>query len=215
MVSGWSIVLPLFLLLTFFVLLVLVRSTFFYANIFIHTLQKFSISLGVVLVQWVSEPGISQTLLHGRDSHILVEVPDLEHGGVKTCYEGPKGFFLSLFDREEGIKSSWHPPIGAEVSHEGVFKLLKKVDAFWSEPKIPGSSSLLKDGREANTHESIICPLDHQESLIALKMITGSMKPSYGSTCDILNRDEINSFRMHEEKGGAVWLSKDPSFASS
>ena len=52
-----------------------------------------------------------------------------------------------------------------------MFELSKRIDASRLKFEIPGSSSFPKSYREVDAHKDIDCPLNHHESLVALKMV--------------------------------------------
>ena len=57
------------------------------------------------------------------------------------------------------------------MSHEGIFELSERIDAFRLKSEISGSSSFSKNHRKVDAQEDVGCPLNRHESLVALKVV--------------------------------------------
>ena len=135
-------------------------------------LQQFDVRPREDLVQGICEPGSPQPSLHGRDSHVFIEVPDLNCGRIESGHKVSEHLVFSLFEGEKTVRGSRRLPAGAEVGHERMLELSERVDTPRAKARVPGSSGFTECRREADAEEGIGCPLDHHESLVALQMVS-------------------------------------------
>ena len=110
-------------------------------------------------------------MFHGRYGHSFVHIMDLQGGSIEACHIVPQELPFPLLDREEAVRVLWLPPIATEVHHELLLQLFKKVNGAQLQAQVPDACKLLESHQKGKAEKGINHPLNHHESLVALKMV--------------------------------------------
>ena len=121
--------LPCLLLLALSLKLASVSRCFLDADVLLCMLEEFDVGLRKCLIQKVGELRVLKSPLHHRDGCCLIEVLDLQGGGVETHHKLSQRFSILLVNREKAVNSSGHSSICTKVFHEQLLELFERIDA--------------------------------------------------------------------------------------